>query len=208
MTPPPENEPDWDEHYRSENTPWNKGSAAPPLLEWIGKNPDSIGGRILVPGCGFGHDVRALAALSKVSEVVGLDLAPTAIAQASAIPGTGKERFSLGNLFSLSSEHIGSYDWVWEHTCFCAIDPAMRASYARSVHAALRSDGIFLGVFYRNPYDSEHQPGDRPPHGCTLEELDQLFVQSGLFHIDESYVPSASYPGREGLEQVIRMRPR
>lgn len=204
--PPSSTSPDWDGLYREQTTPWDKGAPAPPLLEWIGSHPGECAGRILVPGCGLGHDVRALATLEGVSDVVGLDLSQTAVDQADSFPKVGRERFIAGDLFALDPDQVGTYDWVWEHTCFCAIDPSMREDYVRAVHGALKPGGHLLGVFYLDPYDDEHQPGGGPPHGCSLEELSERFEQSGRFLIEESFVPTRSYPGREGLERLVKMR--
>ena len=54
---------DWEERYESGDTPWEKGAPAPPLLEWLDSR-GSIRGDVLVPGCGSGYDVRAIAAAS------------------------------------------------------------------------------------------------------------------------------------------------
>lgn len=203
-----ESGPDWEELYQERSTPWDKGRAAPPLLEWIDGNPATLGGRILVPGSGRGHDVRALAALSAVTEVIGLDLSPTAVAAARAVDGSGREHHLVGDLFHLGAGHHGTYDWVWEHTCFCAIDPGRRVDYVTAVHQCLKSGGHLLGVFYLDPYDDEHRPGGGPPHGCRLDELREHFESSGRFTIEETRVPGRSYPGREGREMVLRMRRR
>ncbi len=63
---------DWESHYQTGDMPWEKGAPAPPLSEWLSKN--KIHGRVLVPGCGSGHDVRELARAG--AEPIGLDLAP------------------------------------------------------------------------------------------------------------------------------------
>ena len=72
---------DWEQLYREGETPWEKGAAHPALIRWLNENP--LSGRVLVPGCGFGYDVRALAATG--AEVVGLDIAPSAITTARAV---------------------------------------------------------------------------------------------------------------------------
>ena len=206
MTPPSGKTPHWDDLYRENTMPWDKGSPAPPLLEWIERHPGELAGRVLVPGSGLGHDVRALAAVAGITEVVGLDLSPTAVRLASAHPTAGCETYLTGDLFALGAEHHAAYDWVWEHTCYCAIDPELRGDYVRAVHAALRPGGSLLAVFYLDPYDDDHRPGGGPPHGCTLEELSERFEHTGHFSIEESFVPTRAYPGREGLERLVRMR--
>ncbi|MEM1442043.1 MAG: methyltransferase domain-containing protein [Verrucomicrobiota bacterium] len=198
---------DWENCYQESHTPWDKGAPAPPLLQWIEENPDTLSGRILIPGSGKGHDGKALEEYTSASEIVGLDISSLAVERANGLYGSERFQTELGDLFDLPLEHQGAYDWVWEHTCFCAIDPEMRDDYVKAVHLALKSEGELLAVFYRDPYDEEHQPGGGPPHGTTVEELVERFEGSGKFEIVESYVPSASYEGREGLEQVMRMKP-
>ena len=194
----------WDQQYRDEQTPWDKGAPAPPLLEWIEAHPLKIHGRVFVPGCGMGHDVRAIAACPGVETVIGFDISPTAVELALALPRAGKETYETGDLFALDERHLAAYDWIWEHTCFCAIAPELREDYVEAVHAALQPGGCLLGAFYMDPYDDVHQPGSGPPHGSTLEELLERFTESGKFTLSESYIPTHSYPGREGLEQVLR----
>lgn len=198
--------PDWDQHYRDGFTPWDKGAPAPPLVEWLAMHPGELRGRVLAIGCGLGHDVRALAASHPGVEAVGLDLSPTAVAMAREIPTVNAERYKEGDLFDLPEGMLEAFDWIWEHTCFCAIDPDRREDYVRAVWTALRPGGQLLGVFYLDPYDDEHQPGGGPPHGTSLAELEERFVQSGRFEIVDHAVPQTAYEGREGRERVVRMR--
>ncbi|MBJ7285257.1 MAG: thiopurine S-methyltransferase, partial [Akkermansiaceae bacterium] len=45
---------DWELRYQSGDTPWEKGSASPALIELLGKFRDWGLGPVLVPGCGLG----------------------------------------------------------------------------------------------------------------------------------------------------------
>src|SRR6478609_6306354 len=58
---------EWDKRYQSGETPWEKGRAHPELVAFLRRQP--LNGCVLVPGCGHGHDARALAACA--DEVVG-----------------------------------------------------------------------------------------------------------------------------------------
>ncbi len=190
---------DWEARYQSHDTPWDKGCAAPPLIEWLETN--DLCGKVLVPGCGSGHDVRAIAN-SGVETVIGLDLAPSAIDSAGNQPRVGSERYRLANFLSLPPELVGAFDWVFEHTCFCAIDPTLRATYVRAVAAALVPGGHLLAIFY---LDVGERDGG-PPFGTTREELDDLF--GATFETLTESVPTRSYEGREGCEllRVLRLR--
>jgi SAM-dependent methyltransferase len=191
---------DWELRYQSGDMPWEKGEAAPPLADWLSRN--EMRGRVLVPGCGCGHDVRALAAAG--TEPIGIDIAPSAITHAESLPRVGAERYRIENLFELSPELVGAFDWVFEHTCFCAIDPGRRADYVAAVAGALKPHGRLLAIFYLDP--GHDHPDDGPPYGVTREALDRLF--SGSFETLEEYVPTVAYPGREGRELVRLLRKR
>lgn len=183
---------DWEERYRIGETPWDKGLAHPALVAFLKSEP--VHGRVLVPGCGLGHDVRALAATA--DEVVGLDIAPAAIRAAKAHPAIGGERYVRGDLFALPSVMRGSFDGVFEHTCFCAIDPSLRTDYVAAVAGALRPGGHLLAVFYMEPGLDPGESG--PPFGTSKAELDSLF--SAHFSLVKEWQPAATFAGREGRE--------
>jgi SAM-dependent methyltransferase len=183
---------DWEARYRERDMPWEKGAPSPGLLDFLAHEP--VRGRVLVPGCGFGHDVRALAATA--DEVVGLDIAPSGIEGARQFPRVGNERYVAGDLFDLPAELRGAFDWVWEHTCFCAIDPAQRLAYVEAVAGALKPGGKLLAVFYLNP-GNDH-PDEGPPFEVSVAELDRLFLPR--FTLDREWLPQNAYPGREGRE--------
>ncbi len=190
---------DWEARYQSHDTPWEKGFAAPPLVEWLGKN--SLSGKVLVPGCGTGHDVRAIAR-SGVETVIGLDIAPSAINYAEDQPRVSGERYRLANFLALPPELVGAFDWVFEHTCFCAIHPSLRSTYVRAAAASLVPRGRLLAIFYLDVGDRD----GGPPFGTTKAELDELFGPT--FEMLEEYVPNHSYEGREGCElvRVLQLR--
>ncbi len=183
---------DWESHYKSGDTPWEKGAAHPALVDFLKRSP--VRGRVLVPGCGTGHDVRALAATA--DEVVGIDIAPSAITRAKAQPAVGGESYLLADLFALPPSLRGSFDVVFEHTCFCAIDPSLREKYVAAVAGALKPGGHLLAIFYLDPGLDPDETG--PPFGVTKEQLDAFF--SPQFSVLAEWVPDTTYPGRDGRE--------
>ena len=189
---------DWNAAYEGGDTPWDKGYASPPLIEFL--KLQSISGRVLVPGCGAGHDVRALAA--EGVEVVGLDIAPGGIDKAETFPVSYDERYELGDFLNLGKQYHQAFDWIVEHTCLCAIDPSEREAYARSVVQALKPDGKYLAIFFREVSDYQ---GNGPPHPISREQSDALFGDS--FELIKSFVPKQTYPSRAvGAEEVCWMR--
>ena len=193
---------EWQKRYERNDTPWDKGIASPALTGFLQQN--RITGRVLVPGCGRGHDVRELG-MHPDASVVGLDLSTTAIAQArklTAVTMLDREiSFVVGDFFDLPAALRGSFDWLVEHTCFCAIEPQQRFNYVLAAGAALRTHGKIFGIFYLNP-DTENGP----PFAVSKEELSALFDPH--FSLLEEWVPRESFPGRENRELVRIMRKR
>lgn len=188
---------DWQQRYIDGDTPWEKGEAAPPLRELIGRLGVGIFGKgeVWVPGCGHGHDVRLLAGHGLT--VVGVDLAPAALEAARAHPQVGSERYEQLDFLNADQMQGRSAGAIWEHTCFCAIDPSRREDYARSAAKLLGPGGVLAGVFFLTPHD----PGEEaqgPPFGSDQDGIDACFAP--WFERVEAWQPQAAYPGREGRE--------
>jgi len=191
---------EWQRRYEQNDTPWDKGAPAPALIKFL--HEKQIAGRVLVPGCGRGHEVRVLGTQPNTS-VVGLDLSATAIAQAKDLSSQSVSdpdiNFIVGDFFHLPSKLKRSFDWLVEHTCFCAIEPHQRPDYVRAASSALRTDGKIFGIFYLNP-DTE----SGPPFAISKKELSELF--DSHFTLLEEWVPKESFPGREDRELVRVMQ--
>jgi SAM-dependent methyltransferase len=185
----------WEGRYLAGDTPWDKGTPAPPLADYLREH--KIDGEILVPGCGFGHEVRLLA--SRGARVTGLDIAPSAVLQARQFAPAADERYLCGDIFHPDPELQNRFDWVVEHTCFCAIRPEQRELYRKGVLSVLKAGGRMFAIFYLNP---EAEEG--PPFRVGERELDLMF--GGLFEEEARWTPSCAFPGREGREQVRVLR--
>lgn len=182
----------WENRYREGDTPWEKGAPAPPLRAWLSRN--SVHGDVLVPGCGIGEDSRLLAAQG--ARVTGLDIAASAVNRARGIHPVASETYRLGDICDLPPDLHAAFDWVFEHTCFCAIHPSLREAYVRGVYAALRPGGRLLGLFYPR---TGNPPGEGPPYPATPEELDEWFARG--FSLLHRWIPEVGYPGRVHNEE-------
>src|SRR5881275_2778433 len=110
----------WEGRYQNEDMPWEKGEPSPGLVDFLSAHPELKRGTVCVPGCGTGHDVRAWARAG--FDACGVDIAPSAIQLAhdrTAAAGLNA-RFSIADF--LHDDPPCSFDWVFEHTLFCAID--------------------------------------------------------------------------------------
>jgi methyl halide transferase len=161
----------WDQRYQEGSIPWNLGVPAPPLVSLLASPNSPTPGRIAVLGCGTGYD--ALLFAEHGFEVVGFDLSALAIETAtSAALGRGLTvEFLERDIFALIPEFSQSFDYVLEHTCFCAIDPTLRPKYVELVSTLLRPNGKLLGLFF-----THNHPGG-PPFGSTTKEIRELFAE-------------------------------
>lgn len=196
---------DWQSRYQSGDTPWDKGTPAPSLEHLICDIPTlfSEGKRILVPGCGLGHDALLLAShVGAAGKVLGADIAALAIEQArQRATGLENVEFLELDLFNLPDPMCGYFDGVWEHTCFCAIDPSLRARYVSAMWEALKPGSFLAGVFFINP---DVEAGEGPPFGASVREICAAFA--GRFTLERELEPKAFYLGREEREQILVFR--
>ena len=188
-------ETDWEGRYQTHDMPWEKGEPSPGLVDFLAAHARLPRGTVLVPGCGTGHDVRAWAAAGFA--VTGSDIAPSAIqlAREKTAAADLSAQFILEDF--LADAVTETYDWIFEHTLFCAIDPARRDDYVSAVLGRLKADGCYLAVNYLIP------DTDGPPFGTKREELMNRFGPH--FDLQSEWVPR-SYPNRTGLELMMWWR--
>ncbi|MFZ0827620.1 MAG: methyltransferase domain-containing protein [Verrucomicrobiia bacterium] len=186
----------WELRYQSGDMPWEKGAPSPGLVDFLAARPDLPRGTIGVPGCGTGHDVRVWAQAG--FDTMGFDIAPAAIQLATEKTTAAglAARFQLADF--LRDEPPFQFDWLFEHTLFCAIDPGERDEYVRAVLRWLKPAGQYLAVNYLILEDDEG-----PPFPVTRDELLQRF--SPHFELKADWIPR-SYSNRTGRERMFWWR--
>lgn len=153
----------WSEVYQTETPRWELNQPAESLKDMLPrlKLPKS---RILVLGCGSGNDAAYFAELGHV--VTAVDISPEAIQRGQEKHARLPQiRWIESDLFQLGSEHLQSYDIVFEHTCFCAVDPTRRNELVALWKKFLAPGGSLLGVFFVMDRKEE------PPFGATEWEI-------------------------------------
>ena len=201
----------WEQRYLAKDMPWEKGASSPGLVDFLVAHPDLKRETVCIPGCGTGHDVREFANAGFAA--FGFDLAPSAIQIATENPGApascrqvgadlkpagkmpalpGGAKFQLADF--LHDEPPQKFDWLFEHTLFCAIQPRERDDYVRAVLRWLKPGGNYLAVNY---FDCGP---DGPPWPTTRAE--QLERFSPHFDLLADWTPR-SYPNREGKERMF-----
>ena len=177
----------WENRYKEKTTGWDIQSVSTPLKEYIDQltNKDL---HILVPGCGFGHEVIYL--FNKgFKHVTALDFASESLIKIAAFSSEIK---TVSDDFF---QHDGTYDLILEQTLFCAIDPKRREEYAQKCASLLKNNGKYVGVLF----DRNFEGG--PPFGGSTEEYNTRF--SNYFTSVQINACYNSIEARKGTEAFI-----
>lgn len=183
----------WEQRYQTGDTSWEKGGPSPGLVDFLAANPGLKRGTVAVPGCGTGHDVREFARAG--FDAFGFDIAPSAIALAEAKSRAVGLNAKFQRADFLRDEPPQKFDWLFEHTLFCAIQTDERDDYVRGVLRWLKPGGNYLAVNYLVPPDRAG-----PPFTTTREEQWRRF--SPEFDLVAEWTPR-SFPNRAGLELMF-----
>jgi SAM-dependent methyltransferase len=183
----------WQTRFLEGRTPWDRGEASPQLHRWLSDGSLANLGRqaqIVVPGCGSGHEVLALAQAGW--RVTAIDYAPAAIAsaqarwaqaQAQAASSTQSPEAPPQPVIEWVQADVLQWapsqplDAVYEQTCLCALHPDHWVAYAQALHRWLRPGGLLLALFMQ-----ARSPG-----------ADQGFIEGPPYHID-SHAARALFP--------------
>lgn len=110
----------WDKRFAEGDTPWDRGAANPQLGLWLASKALEPC-RILVPGCGSGYEVAALAQAG--FDVTALDYSPEAITRTRQHLDAEKLKATLVEADALTWQPDQPFDAIYEQTCLCVIYP-------------------------------------------------------------------------------------
>jgi len=188
----------WDERYQLGAVPWDFGGVPQDLQAYLKKKPKR-GNRVLIPGCGSGHEIRAFAQAGY--DVTAIDFSRAAVERARR--NTGPEladRVLLGDFFTYGFEP-GSFDLIYERTFLCALTPDRREAYRDRVCQLLRRNGDLVGYFY---YETPN-PQAGPPFGFAWGTSDELFGRHFILLKDVAVTDSLPmFAGHERWQEQRR----
>ena len=166
---------DWQNHYDNDDLRWDLGQVAPPFIQLWEENKLQKG-KVIIPGCGQGHEVLFLA--GKGFQVTGLDYAPGAVDMLSRSLAEKKLQADVlhQDFFQLDENHNAQYDLMLEQAFFCAIHPSRRSAYVETVTRILKKGGLLVALFY----ETGEEGG--PPFNTTPSDILDHF--SDDFHIE------------------------
>ena len=166
----------WEERFSTGNTPWDRGASSPQLGAWLSSGVLKPC-RILVPGCGSGHEVAELA-MAKF-EVTGLDYADEAIARTHRRISEAEVDAAIVRADVLAWEPDRPFDAIYEQTCLCALYPDQWREYADRLYQWLRPGGKLFALFLQLPRAEAAQGFIQgPPYHCDINGMRALFPES------------------------------
>ncbi len=188
----------WENIYLEDDAGWDlKGIT--PVFDSISN--ELIPGKVCIVGCGRGYDAIMIA--QKGFEVTAVDFAPSAINAVKnlAFDVDVKVNIVEADIFSLTHEHMNTYDFIIEQTCFCAIHPSRRKEYEELVRSILKPGGKLIGLWF--PLDKKLDEGG-PPWGTSIDEVKSVFHDG--WEIEKEEFPIQSIEPRKGREKLIIFR--
>jgi SAM-dependent methyltransferase len=177
----------WDEAYTQGWAPWDIGRPQPVFVRLA--DAGEFTSPVLDSGCGTGEHALMLA--QRGLQVLGVDVAPTAIGLArekAAKRGLSVE-FEVGNVLAL--DRLGrTFATVLDSGVFHTFDDPDRPRYVASLASVLEPGGVIHLLCF-----SEHTPGDWGPRRVTQAELRQAFADGWLFE----RIDAARFEVQEGF---------
>ncbi len=153
----------WTKRYQDGKAKWSQGAPAQALKSIMPQLKLSAQ-RIAVLGAGNCEDAAYLASLGHF--VTAIDFSSEAIARARLkFSQIERLKFIECDIFHLPASLDESFDLVFEHTCYSAVDPTKRSQLVKIWNRLLTPRGHLLGVFFA----VDKRQG--PPFGSSEWEL-------------------------------------
>jgi len=212
---------EWDLAWKTDSSSqWDIGKPAP-ILEYLLKlsvinssttesesalSPSKFtqclpNGRALIPACGVGHDVFALA--SEQRSVLGIEISGHAVSQAQkkreTLVESGDKRtiaFQQGDFFAFQ-DSVG-FDIIYDPHFLCCLLPSKRKDWVKQMKSLLKKDTGWLITLI---YPVKKEKSEDPPFIMSASLMKDLLIPEGFEIIYLSAV-EVSIPSRKGQEWI------
>ena len=154
----------WNNRYETVETGWDLKTISPPLKAYIDQLTDK-NLRILIPGCGSGHEAEYLLKQG-FQNVTVIDFAPMIVEKMqSYLSDYQNINIVCTDFFT----HTGEYNLILEQTFFCSLNPNLRTKYVQKMNELLTKNGKLVGLLF------DVQFPKNPPFGGSRGEYLDLF---------------------------------
>ncbi len=168
---------EWENRYQQGQTGWDRGEASPNLHYWL-DNDLLKPCRILIPGCGNGHEVVALA--EKGFDVVAVDIAPSPIENLNEVLEAKNLTATLIQADFFTWQPDQHFDAIYEQTSLCALPSEHWQTYETCLYNWLNPKGKLFAHFMQTGQEGG------PPFHCEHTAMTNLFA-SNRWHWSEQH---------------------
>ena len=155
----------WDTRFRQNITPWDAGRVPAALERFVARNTGR--GRVLVPGCGTGYEVRELARTG--FDVTAIDFSEAAVEAARRELGPLAHLVRIADFFDFEGD-APPFDAIYERAFLCALPRRLWNDWAKRTGGILRPGGLLFGIFF---FDDNSKG---PPFGIAAAQLEALLA--------------------------------
>lgn len=207
---------DWDSVYRGDGEfegppPWSIGEPQPELAAlW---RDGKFRSEVLDAGCG--HAELALALAADGYTVTGVDISPTAVAEATETAASrglaDRASFVTADITNLTG-FDDRFSTIVDSTLFHSIPVEAREGYLRSVHrAAAPGAGFFVLVFAKGAFPPEMEKGPNEVSEIELRQAVSPYwtiddIRPALIHTNVPKIPGMPPPPLDMLDATGRLR--
>ncbi len=172
----PEDSHVWERRYRNGQTGWDRGQPSPALHRWL-QSGALKPGRVLVPGCGHGHEIVDL--IRSGCRVTAVDIAPTPVRRLRETLQAEGLAAEVVQADLLNWEPAEPFQAVYEQTCLCALEPGSWQSYGDRLWRWLEPGGRMFALFMQTGREGG------PPYHCAMDRMEALFSTDRWQWLDE-----------------------
>ena len=183
----------WDARFAQRFTPWDQGSVPGELADFVAQRGSD---RCLIPGCGVGHEVRAM--VDAGWQVTAIDFSAEAVAAAQQQLGGLAQHVQQADFFAFAPP--APLDIIYERAFLCALPRAHWPAVAARWASLLPAGAELVGYFY---FDTNP---NGPPFGIERTQLAALM--QGAFELVEDRPARDSIAVFAGKERWMRWRRR
>ncbi|MEI6303371.1 MAG: methyltransferase [Betaproteobacteria bacterium] len=174
----------WERRFREGTTPWDAGRTPARLEQFLATEKP---GRVLIPGCGSGYEIRAF--FNAGWDVLAIDFAPAAIERARIELRDLPDCLLQADFFNFAAPPV---DLLYERAFLCALPRHLWIDYAGRMEALLQPGGRIAGFYFF----SDELRG--PPFGLAAGQLSSLLETGFTCGVDEAVEDSLPvFAGRE-----------
>ena len=185
---------EWEQRYHAGRTGWDRGEPSPALRHWLdaGLVP---AGRVLVPGCGHGHEVAELVRAG--AQVTAVDIAAQPVMRLMGQLTAAGLHARVIQADLLHWQPAEPFEAVYEQTCLCALEPAHWPGYERRLADWLLPGGHLLALFMQTGREGG------PPYDCPVAAMRELFHAARWRWQDEAPIEVAHPNGFVELGYIL-----